>query len=206
MKTPKISEEGRIMLQKFSEQLTDFLLIKGIIDSEDREIYTYGFEALLSTVINIFIVLTIGIVAGIALESMFYLLMFAILRVYCGGYHAETHISCILIFTGIYGTSMITARLLPVEAESIFSLITGTLSFVAILILAPIEHKNKPFVDDEKVKFRKTARIIASLQLMSIYLINGIFTPAMKAAVLISLAMLSVTFILFLAKATEKRG
>ena len=53
------------MLQKFSEQFTDFLLMKGIIESENREIYTYGFVALFSTAINTIIVLTIGIIAGI---------------------------------------------------------------------------------------------------------------------------------------------
>jgi len=193
------------MLERFSEQLTDLLLMKGIIDNENREIYTYGFVALFSTVINIIIVLTIGIIAGIALESIFFILMFGILRMYCGGYHAETHVSCILIFTGIYGTAMITARLLPVEAGAFFSIIAGTFSFVVILLLAPIEHKNKPFIDDEETKFRKISRIIASMELISIYLITAFFTTAIKAAVLISLAMLSVTFILFLAKATEKR-
>jgi len=194
------------MLQRFSENLTDLLLTKGIIDSENREIYTYGFVALFSTAINIIIVLTIGIIAGIALESIFFVLMFGILRMYCGGYHAETHIACILIFTGIYGTAMIIARFLPIEAGSVFSMIAGTFSFVAIFLLAPIEHKNKPFIDDEEAKFRKASRTIASLELISIYLIIAFFTTAIKAAVLIALAMLSVTFILILAKATEKKG
>ncbi|NLX64627.1 MAG: accessory gene regulator B family protein [Clostridiaceae bacterium] len=194
------------MLQRLSEHLTDLLLIKGIIDSENREIYTYGFVALFSTVINMIIVLTIGIAAGIALESIFFVLMFGILRMYCGGYHAETHIECILIFTGIYGTAMIIAQLLPVEAGGIFSIIAGTISFVVIIFLAPIEHKNKPFIDDEEAKFRKISRIIASMELISIYLITAFFTTAIKAAILIALAMLSVTFILILAKATEKRG
>ena len=45
------------MLQRYSEQLTEFLMVKGIIESENREIYEYGFVALLSTVINIIIVL-----------------------------------------------------------------------------------------------------------------------------------------------------
>jgi len=194
------------MLEKLSERLTDLLLMKGIIDRENREIYTYGFEALLSTVINFIIVLTIGIIAGIALESIFFVFMFGILRMYCGGYHAETHISCILTFTGIYGSAMIIAKFLPVAAGSVFSIIAGTISFVVILFLAPIEHKNKPFIDDEEAKFRKISRIIASMELISIYLITAFFPIAIKAAVLIALAMLSVTFVLILAKATEKRG
>ncbi|HHU89594.1 MAG TPA: accessory gene regulator B family protein [Clostridiaceae bacterium] len=194
------------MLQKFSEQFTDFLLMKGIIESENREIYTYGFVALFSTAINTIIVLTIGIIAGIILESIFFVLMFGILRVYCGGYHAETHISCVLIFIGIYIAAMAIARLLPIEAQSVFSVFAGIISFFLIFLLAPIEHKNKPFIDDEEIKFRRMSRIIASVELMSILIITAFFSRAIGAAVLMSLAMLGVTFILILAKAAEKRG
>lgn len=194
------------MLQKFSDQFTDFLLMKGIIQSENREIYTYGFVALFSTAINIIIVLTIGIMAGIILESIFFIIMFGVLRVYCGGYHAQSHISCILIFITIYGFSMAVVKFLPADFHGTFSLFFGIISFVIIFLLAPIEHQNKPFIDDEYSKFRIMSRIIASLELMGICLIAVFFSDAIIAAVLISLAMLGVTFILILAKLTGKRG
>jgi accessory gene regulator B len=193
------------MLQRYSEQLTEFLMIKGIIQSENREIYEYGFVALLSTVINIIIVLTIGITAGIFLETIIFMFMFGILRVYCGGYHAESHITCVLVFIGIYGLAMTVVKFLPEEACGIFSVLAGVISFVFILFLAPIEHKNKPFIGDEYSKFRTISRIIAALELMAIFLITVLFSETIKVAVLISLAMLGVTFILILAKVEGKR-
>ncbi len=193
------------MLQKFSEQFTDFLLMKGIIQSENREIYTYGFVALFSTAINIIIILTIGIMAGIILESMFFIFMFGIIRIYSGGYHAETHISCVLIFVGFYGASMAVAKFLPVEMGNAFSLSVGIISFAVILSLAPVEHKNKPFIEGEQRKFQILSRAIASVEFMGICLITVFFYEAIKAAVIISLAMLCVAFTLILAKATEIR-
>ena len=52
------------MLQRLSEQFTDFLLMKEIIENENREIYEYGLVALFSTAINIIVVLTIGVNAA----------------------------------------------------------------------------------------------------------------------------------------------
>lgn len=193
------------MLQKLSEQFTDFLSVKGIIQTENHEIYTYGFVALFSTVINSILVLTIGITAGIFFETVIFLLMFGVLRVYCGGYHAESHISCVLIFIGIYGFAMAVAGLLPAEFSEIFSISAGIISFIIILLLAPIEHKNKPFIGDEYSKFKAMSRIIATLQLIIIILITVFLPGAIKVSVLISLAMVGVTFILILAKVMDRR-
>ncbi|MGI6084818.1 MAG: accessory gene regulator ArgB-like protein [Acetivibrionales bacterium] len=193
------------MLEKLSERFTDFLSVKGIIQEENREIYIYGFIALLSTIINIAIVLTIGITAGIFLETIIFFLMFGVLRVYCGGYHAETHISCILIFIGIYGFAMAVAKFLPVDYYVVFSLFAGTVSLLTVFLMAPIEHKNKPFIEDEYVKFKKMSRIIAALQFLLIIVFNILFPDAAKVAVLVSLAMLGVNFILILARVVDKR-
>ncbi|NLO99413.1 MAG: accessory gene regulator B family protein [Clostridiaceae bacterium] len=193
------------MLQRLSEQFTDFLLMKEIIENENREIYEYGLVALFSTAINIIVVLTIGIIAGLILESMFFILMFGVIRIYSGGYHAESHISCVLIFVGFYCASMAVAKFLPVEMGNVFSLSAGIISFAIILYLAPVEHKNKPFIEGEQRKFQILSRAIASVEFMGICLITVFFYEAMKAAVIISLAMLCVAFTLILAKATEIR-
>lgn len=193
------------MLQRFSEQFTAFLLTKGIIQDEYHEIYSYGFVALFSTLINIIIMLTIGIAVGIFFETVLFMLMFGILRVYCGGYHAKTHVSCIFIFIAIYGFSMAVAEFLPENFRGAFSILTGIICFVIIFFLAPIEHENKPLIGDEYSKYRLMSRVIAGMQLIAISLITIFFSHALKAAVLISLAMLTVTFILILAKATEIR-
>ena len=161
--------------------------------------------ALFSTLINMIIMITIGIAAGMFLDTVLFMFMFGVLRVYCGGYHAKSHISCVLIFIAIYGFAMSIAKFLPTEIMGYFSLSAGIFSFLIILFLAPIEHKNKPFIGDEERKFRMMSRVVASMELMTICIISIFFSNVLKVAVLISLAMLCVTFTLILAKAKEIR-
>jgi accessory gene regulator B len=53
------------MLQKVALNLTDHLQKMDIVSEEDREIYIYGFEAMLSTLLNTLIILAIGILQAL---------------------------------------------------------------------------------------------------------------------------------------------
>lgn len=193
------------MLQKLVGDLTDFLLKNEIVKAEDREIYDYGFEAVLSTVVNTVIVLVIGSLAHIFLESIVFLIAFAILRVYCGGYHARTHAGCILTFMLLYGSSMALVYVFPLEQAAWFSMAVGTVSLLFILKFAPIEHKNRPFVGNEYKNFRMMSRIIAAVEASFIFTISLFFSQYAKSALIVALAMLCVVFILALAKIIERK-
>jgi accessory gene regulator B len=185
--------------------LTDFLLNKNIVSRDDREIYIYGFEALLSTVLNAFLVLITGILIGLLKETLIFLMGFALLRVYSGGYHAKTHLGCILTFAGIYGISMAIITFLPEQYTFFVSSSAGVLSLLFILINAPLEHKNRPFVDNEYKTFKFMARTVVVLEGFIIALILIFFNQHSKAALLLSLAMFSVMFVLALAKIIDKK-
>ncbi len=193
------------MVQQIANNLTDLLLKKEIVKEEDKEIYTYGLEALLSTVINTILVLIFGLLTGMLLETLAFLISFAILRVYCGGYHAKTHVGCILMFAGIYGFAMLVLTIMPAQYQGIFSMVAGGLSLLIILLYAPIEHKNRPFVGNEYKTFRMLSRIIALLEAGLIVLSNIFAYQFIKLALNVSMAMLSVVFILALAKIIERK-
>lgn len=194
-----------MMLQRISDRLTDQLILKGVIPEENQEIYTYGFSALLSTVINALVMLIIGILSGLLLETFIFMLSFAVLRVYSGGYHADSHISCILMSASIYAIAMLITQFMPVQYSVIFSVLIGVISFFAIIIFAPIEHKNKPFIEDEYKKFKLISRMIAACEIGVICIIAIFFSKIIRIAVVLSLAMLGVSFVLILAKIIEKR-
>ena len=83
------------MLNKVSSKLA-----KRIADGSERRkeaVYTYGIEIILSTMIGISSIL---IVSGLLHEfklGVIFLLVFAPLRVFTGGYHAVTYFRCFLI-------------------------------------------------------------------------------------------------------------
>ncbi len=193
------------MLQQVASDLTELLLKKEIVKEQDKEIYTYGFEAMFSTIINTILVLAIGIMAGTLLETLIYLVCFALLRVYCGGYHAKTHVGCVLTFVGLYGSAMYIPHLIPAQYNGLLSIAIGGISLTAILLYAPIEHPNRPFVGNEYKTFRKLARIIALLEAALIVFISAFCKDFSKIALIISIAMISVVFMLALAKIIERK-
>lgn len=88
------------MLNKVSSKLA-----KRIADGSERRkeaVYTYGIEIILSTMIGISSIL---IVSGLLHEfklGVIFLLVFAPLRVFTGGYHAVTYFRCFLISNGVF--------------------------------------------------------------------------------------------------------
>lgn len=193
------------MLQQLAVNLTDYLVRKNAAKQEDREIYIYGFEALLSTLVNTVLVVIAGILLGILTETIIYLIGFAILRVYCGGYHAKTHKGCIATFCLIYSSAMALVNYFPPEYSGSFSVAVGVLSYLFILKFAPIEHKNRPFVGNEFSAFRKVARIIGFLEVSIITYLAFVYPNLAKVSLILSAAMLSVVFIMIIALAVNKR-
>lgn len=194
------------MRTKITDRLVDYLLKKDIIKYDDREIYVYGFLAVFSTVINFFLVLIIGIFAGLFFETLIFLLGFALLRCYCGGYHAKTQSGCVLSFAAIYGLSMVLYYFIPGEYGRLFSMVSAGACIVFIYIFAPIEHKNRTFVGNEYKQFRLMSRIIALVYVLIIYSISLFFAQLIMVASMLSLVMLSVSFVLALGLVFNERS
>lgn len=73
-----------------------FYLVKnGLIEQDKMAIYKYGYEILIS---NISVALIVRAIFSEFIESIIFLMVFAIMRKYCGGYHANTYLKCEIIF------------------------------------------------------------------------------------------------------------
>lgn len=149
------------MILWLSGKLADALQGGGAIQASDRELYVYGLDVLLSTAANILCVLALGLLLGRVPEAAVYLLCFAALRSAAGGYHAGTHLACLLILLAAFGISMTPFLLLP---ESAYGWLTASLSaasLAAVLILAPAPHENRPASGKELLRFRRLSICIA---------------------------------------------
>lgn len=192
------------MLQQIAVNFTDYLVKKNVAKQEDREIYIYGFEALFSTLVNTILVIISGILLGILKETIIYVIGFAILRVYCGGYHAKTHIGCVTYFGVLYFSSMALIYFFPYQYSASFSVASAILSYLFILKFAPIEHKNRPFVGNEFAVFRRAARIIGFLEVCVITIIAFTQPHLAKVSLTLSVAVLSVVAVMVTALAVNK--
>ena len=83
------------------EKISSFFIKKNRIKEEEREIYEYSFEILLSTVANFAMVLIILLIAKVFVITIFYTAGFMIIRRNAGGF-VNKHWSCMLVLLGAY--------------------------------------------------------------------------------------------------------
>ena len=86
------------MYKKIAKIITDSFILKGIIKKEDKEIYEYSYEVLISQAVYIFIMLFISILFKAFFETLVFFIGFYICRSLTGGYHASNYIKCHLLF------------------------------------------------------------------------------------------------------------
>lgn len=148
----------KIMIQKFSKSLVDVLIKYNAVDSSLMDIYVYGYEVIISGIFDLLITIIIGIISGELINAISFLIIFVTVRVYTGGYHANTYIKCKIVFI----TILICVLTLSKFYFDIFTLLFIDLFFVAIVFLtAPIENEKKPFSDDKMRQYSTISRIIS---------------------------------------------
>ena len=114
------------------------------INNEDADIYQYGNEIIISSVIDLLIVFILGLIYKELLNAVLFFISFLLLRTFGGGYHANTYLKCKIIY--IIDISVV--LFLSKYAVFIYNLHTMILismfSTTVIFFLAPIENPNKP--------------------------------------------------------------
>ena len=82
------------MIARISKMIANYLFKSEIISEHESEIYIYGFETILSGIIDLFITLFLGLLSKSLINSIVFFLMFVSMRIYTGGYHANTYLKC----------------------------------------------------------------------------------------------------------------
>ena len=87
-----------------------------LTEEEKREIIEYGKERIKSNITGFIIILVIGIIFNLVLESFIFSISFFLQRRYAGGYHADTKwrcyiISIFLITVSIFAIKIFDARI-----------------------------------------------------------------------------------------------
>ena len=83
------------MLHILSKRIA-FLVCKKT-DKLPFEIYVYGFELLISSIIETGALLFVGFLIGKFIETILFLFSFSSIRFFSGGYHANSYIKCFVV-------------------------------------------------------------------------------------------------------------
>ncbi len=154
------------MLARLSSHVTETLIQSNAIKATDKEIYQYGFKMIFIYAIDLMSILITGFVMGRLWECFFYQLIFIPLRQNAGGYHCNSELRCYFLSVGQVVAVMIALAYIPIWFGKMAILIFMLAAGVVILVLAPVENKNKPLDSDEIKVYGYRARVVLLVEVV----------------------------------------
>lgn len=140
------------MVHRLSKMIANFLLHKNVISETEIDIYIYGYETIILGIIDFFIVLIVGLIFNQFITMLIFFTMFISVRLYTGGYHANTVLKCKAVFISICISLVFLSEFkFPYYLHILIMLLYLITSF----FLAPIENHNKPLTSEEQMKYRR---------------------------------------------------
>lgn len=147
----------------------------GIIRQEERAIYSYGFDALFTALLQMASIFLLAIVVGNFFETFLFFLAFIPLRIYAGGYHAGTRLKCYLLSLANYGVFSLALLFVPGVFYSPLVLCGCVFSAVIVLIYAPIVHANRKASEASKKHYRRVSLAVVSTEIIMLITLQVIF-------------------------------
>lgn len=162
---------GDFMYEKLSKKITKSLIQHNFVSENDAEIYIYSFQIILSTLVSSIFILIWAFLFKQVLNTIIFFIGFFLCRKFSGGYHANSQIAC-FIFTQLIFISFLTLITFSniIGNNGILILVT-LLSNIIIFFLAPVDNENKPFDDNEKLKFKRQSRVFAFVNIIVVLLL-----------------------------------
>ena len=151
--------------------LTQKCINRGLIQEEEREIYEYGFDVTIYTIWSTAVLFLIGLVFRQFLASLIIVLGFYTFQSTGGGYHANTHLKCLL--TMIVG--LLVGLFFVFFKEYHFILWALLWIGVLMLLLFPLVlHPNKSYLEAER-KPLSSRSVIVTLSIGALAIIINAF-------------------------------
>jgi accessory gene regulator B len=147
----------------------------GVIKEEDRAIYDYSFQLLLSDILNVTALVILSVIANKIFETILYMVAFMYLRSIAGGYHAPTHFKCLLTMLFAYTFFLVTLFMLPPQYFLLLTICSFVISTVVVFILAPVAHANKPLNTKERLSLAKKSRLTVIIYVVATVACNALF-------------------------------
>lgn len=190
------------MISYLSRFITLFLLQNKIVEQEKCDVYEYGFEVIISTIIGFILIFTSGILLNELLSSMIFYAMFIIVRQYTGGYHANSHLKCKL-------TMLCLCLLVLFSVKYCISILTFPVHLIflmfycaVVILFAPIEHINAPMTDGLKRR-NKIISVIIAIILTAINFLG--YWYFRKITVVSSLTLFIIAILIIIPKIQGRR-
>lgn len=167
-------------MKNLSYNLSKALVQNDIINADREKQCQYGLELMLSSVIEILFIIGLSPFFGNFLNTLIFFIGFIPLRIYAGGYHADTRLRCFLILVMTYILFTVFLLILPIEIYQYIIYGATVFTIIVISVMAPLVHSRKNMSDKEIKVFRKIALDIcffeaALIVLSSLFFKNNVY-------------------------------
>ena len=182
--------------QSAARRTTDWLVQGGCVKAEERVVYEFGLDKMISSCINFFFALLLGALFGVLVQTVLFYVTYVALRVYAGGYHAEKAINCFWASIVVLVPCLVVIRFYQTWNTALIFWGLLAVSAVVLVKIGPVEHKNKPLDATAKVVYRRrllrnlavAVAVVVGLRLFSleglaVAMLCGMVLTAMAAGV-----------------------
>lgn len=186
-------------MEKLADRLTELLLRNHIIEVQEREIYSYGFQITFANLINALIALALGLLTGSLLQVIVFYAVFVLSRQYNGGYHAQSYGKCFASFAGCICVMLVLSSLLERLGNPWWVLAVTYLSYgMAVWRISPCPNEQVSLSTRECVRYRKISwGILLAVGCINI-LLSGFRIDAYSSV--ITTTVWEVTFLMWLGR------
>lgn len=178
---------------RLSHKIGNNLVHSNVIKEEDAEIYIYGINQILVSVLNVSSALIIGLILDMILESVIFMAAYIPLRSFVGGYHAKTPVRCYILSLIMITVVLTGMKYLPVAEIVCYAVLLATV--LIVFLLSPVEDKNKPLDEIEQKVYRKCVVFISMVELVICLIFKLVNLDSLSIAVTYSFVILSIMLI-----------
>lgn len=151
-------------MKYMSKYVAELLESEGVIKQNDVDVCRYGLEVFLSSFVEILTILVVSALLNNFIETVLFFAGFVPLRVYAGGYHANTKLRCYMVSVLVYGLFSVVLIVLPLYYYTYVNLISCVFSLIMVWKYAPIIHSRRRINTTEKKRYKKISVGIAVFQ------------------------------------------
>lgn len=196
------------MLNNCAVWLTKKLYDHCSLEEVKRPVYIYGFELFLSTASSMISILIISAIFFQIYSGCLFLAVFITLRLFSGGYHAETYGRCFILTNCVFllseALSQAIQLFVPDEMSRIVCAAMTITAGAVIFFLSPIRNQNHPLSEARYKKNRRIACILACI-LSCTSIVSLVFGASSYYPILFSVTLAAVAVMMIIPKLNERR-
>lgn len=151
-------------MKSISKSTAQILSERSVISEEDAEICSYGLEIFFSSLLELAVIFLISAFVGNFVPTLLFFASFIPLRLYAGGYHADTKLKCFSVSLVVYAVFSVILTFLPKDLYTTVISAEVVYTLLMVYMAAPVVHPNKSVTSAERKVYRKISLAVAMIE------------------------------------------